>query len=420
MTNKKKISFILLLFFVIFLVLSFFYIKKARYENKWPFNTGMGQIIPGSVKKIIYRVMTDDVVYTDTYYYKLKKSYYQIPNHKYLTYGGAIDQLNNDNILLISSYGDINIFNLTNKAFTINESNLENYESIRDINLDIDKKELRILATKRTDDKCATINFAKFNYEFLDNNFRLSNEKLIWQSEKSCNFENKTSGGRIVELNGEYLLSLGIFEAPTSIKSGNIVQNSQNRDSSFGKIIKIDIENNASIFALGFRNPQGLFFSKNKEMLFGTDHGPRGGDEVNIIQEDKNYGWPCLSYGKLYSKKINEEDDLYPNIETFKKCSKEIIYKEPLYAFAKSQGISQGLYYQSEYFKMFKENLIVSTLKGKSLYRFLLDPNKEKIVSMEKIEIGLRIRDVMTNFEGKIFITTDKGFLIIIEKNLDL
>ena len=127
-----------------------------------------------------------------------------------------------------------------------------------------------------------------------------------------------------------------------------------------------------------------------------------------------------MSYGKLYSKKINEEKDLYPNIKTLKdkNCSNQISYKAPLYAFAKSQGISQGLYYQAEHFKVFKENIIVTTLKGKSIYRFLLDSNSERIITMEKIKIGLRIRDIMATTDGKILLTTDKGFLIIVEKSV--
>jgi hypothetical protein len=419
MVNKKKFSFILFILFILFLTASFFYLKNARYENKWPFGTKLGYVIPASFKRVVYNLMTDDVKYIESHHYKIKKTYHQIPNHKFLNYGGAIEQLDDENILLISSHGYINIFNLKNKRFTINENNLENYESVRDTIIDYDKKELHVLATYKLDEKCGTINFIKYNYEFSNNIFKLSNEELIWQSEKNCKYETKLSGARIVGINGEYLLSTGIFQSPK--RSGIIDENwSQRLDSSFGKIIKIDKNNNASIFALGFRNPQGLFFAKDKELIFGTDHGPRGGDELNIIYKEQNYGWPCMSYGKLYSKKINEEKDLYPSIKTLKdkNCSNLINYKAPLYAFAKSQGISQGLYYQAEHFKVFKENLIVTTLKGKSIYRFLLDSNSERIITMEKIEIGLRIRDIMATTDGKILLTTDKGFLIIVEKNV--
>jgi len=419
MINKKKFSFILFILFILFLTASFFYLKNARYQNKWPFGTKLGYAIPASLKRVVYNLMTDDVKYIESHHYKIKKTFHQIPNHKFLNYGGAIEQLDDENILLISSHGYINIFNLKNKRFTINENNLENYESVRDTIIDYDKKELRVLATYKLDEKCGTIKFIKYNYQFSNNNFKLSNEELIWQSEKNCKYQTKLSGARIVEINGEYLLSTGIFQAPK--RSGIIDENwSQRLDSSFGKIIKIDKNNNASIFALGFRNPQGLFFAKDKELLFGTDHGPRGGDELNIIYKELNYGWPCMSYGKLYSKKINEEKDLYPNIKTLKdkNCSNQISYKAPLYAFAKSQGISQGLYYQAEHFKVFKENIIVTTLKGKSIYRFLLDSNSERIITMEKIKIGLRIRDIMATTDGKILLTTDKGFLIIVEKSV--
>ena len=74
----------------------------------------------------------------------------------------------------------------------------------------------------------------------------------------------------------------------------------QNKKSLFGKIIKINkITKNYKIFSSGHRNPQGLFLDKDNGIVLATEHGPDGGDEVNIIKEGKNYGWPIASYGTV-------------------------------------------------------------------------------------------------------------------------
>ena len=79
----------------------------------------------------------------------------------------------------------------------------------------------------------------------------------------------------------------------------------QNVDTVFGKIIKIDLESlNHSIISMGHRNVQGLLYDQNKNILLATEHGPFGGDEINIIHLDEskipNYGWPIASYGEHY------------------------------------------------------------------------------------------------------------------------
>lgn len=410
-------GYIILIILFLFIIFSFLFIKQARINNTWPFNTKMGYIVPESLKRVIYSITTRKNEKIITYYYDLDKSLYQIPDHEFLKYGGAVEQLNKYNLLLISSYGKINIFNLKEKKFFKNFKNLDNFESIRDFNINYKKQELNVLAVTKVDDDCANISLYNYKYLIKDNNIDIFNKKLIWESEKNCKFANKTSGARVIEKDGEYFISTGIFQSPKN--SGIIKENwPQKYQSSFGKVIKINKNNISSIYALGLRNSQGLFLSNDNNILFGTDHGPRGGDELNIITKNSNYGWPCISYGKLYSKLINEELNLYPKLSEIEGCNKNTTYKAPLYAFADSVGISQGIFYNSDYFNNFKGNLIVSSLKGKSLFRFVLNKDKNRILTMEKIKIGSRIRDISTTFDGKIILTTDKGFLIIIEKNI--
>ena len=78
----------------------------------------------------------------------------------------------------------------------------------------------------------------------------------------------------------------------------------QDNKSSFGKIIQISNDGNSSIFSKGHRNPQGLFIYDN-EFIISSEHGPRGGDELNLIK-NHNYGWPCETAGSLYSYENRE------------------------------------------------------------------------------------------------------------------
>ena len=106
-----------------------------------------------------------------------------------------------------------------------------------------------------------------------------------------------------------------------------------------------------------------------------------------ILLKNENYGWPCKSFGILYSKSSNDKD-LYPNKNEIEGCiNSKVNYIEPLYAFSNSIGISQGLTYENSYFYNFEKNLFISSLKGKSLYRILLNSNEDRVIQIEKINL---------------------------------
>ena len=372
----------------------------------------------------------------DTFFHNLKLSYYQIPKHNFLTTGGAIKQIDNENILYVSENGEIYLFNLKKRIFIQNKDNLKEFNNIRDVEINNIKKKLSVVAIKKYNGNCGTINLINYNFEFIENSIKLSSKETIWESEKKCNgFRSKISGSRVLEVGDNYYLSTGIFRGP--IFSGIIPENfSQKIDSSFGKIIKINKKKEASIYAIGLRNPQGLFKINNSEIIFGTDHSSNGGDEINLINKGNNYAWPCISYGKLYRSysknwkedvekgvypviKKNDNDVIYPTLKELEDyCDENNTYADPIYAFQRTKvGISQGIHYDQNYFKQFKDNIIVATLAGKSLFRFVLNDKKSRIISSEKIYIGNRIRDLEATNDGKLMALTDNGFLIYIEKN---
>ena len=118
-------------------------------------------------------------------------------------------------------------------------------------------------------------------------------------------------------------------------------------------------------------------------IILSTEHGPRGGDEINKIEYGKNYGWPIASYGMKY--KSNSE-----YLQSHVKHG----FKEPIFSFTPSIGISEIIKVPETFDKNWSENYLVSSLNKKSLYRVKFDENFSKIIYFEEIYVGQRIRDI--------------------------
>ncbi len=428
--KKKKYKIIISI--IVLSIILFGYALYAKNKRLWPFGSSIGYLLPNEAKTFIYGLLEDKNKEIQTYFYNLKLSYYQIPESNFLTTGGAIKQIDKEKILHVNENGEIYLFNLIEKKLFKNKDKFNEFNNVRDIEINKKDKKLYIVAIKEYEQNCGSINLIKYDYEIINNSFKFYNNETIWESEKNCPFRSKISGSRVIKIKDDFYVSTGIFMGP--IFSGIRPENfSQKIKSSFGKIIKINKKKEATIFATGFRNPQGLFNIPNTNIIFGTDHGPNGGDEVNLIKKFNNYGWPCISYGKLYTKfsnKYNEgrdfphikkidEDVIYPTLKELEDyCDQNKEYTDPIYTLSKEKiGISQGIYYDKTHLKLFKDNLIVSSLSGRSLFRFVLDKNKSKVISSEQIYIGNRIRDIELLEDGRLFALTDNGFLIYIENN---
>ena len=155
--------------------------------------------------------------------------------------------------------------------------------------------------------------------------------------------------------------------------------------------------NNAikSIWTYGNRNPQGLAIYPSSSILFETEHGPRGGDELNILSSGKNYGWPEITYGKNYSG------------TTITKYTHKEGMEQPVIHWTPSIAVCGIDFYDGELFNNWKNNLLVSSLKFERLYRLEIDDD-DKVIDQEIIyEAGSRIRDVQTGPEGFIYIALE-------------
>ena len=181
-------------------------------------------------------------------------------------------------------------------------------------------------------------------------------------------------------------------------------ENPQNLDSLIGKIIAIDRNTyEHSIKSMGHRNPDGLFYDFKNDMIISSEHGPQGGDEINLIKNYSgkkvpNFGWPISSYGEHYGfpKSKKTKVSTY-EISPLYKSHKKYGFEEPLKFFTPSVGPSQLT--QVEKNNIYK--IYLGTLGWKknreginSLHIFELDDNFE-IKNHEIIDLGGRARDIL-------------------------
>ena len=149
-----------------------------------------------------------------------------------------------------------------------------------------------------------------------------------------------------------------------------------------------------SIWTYGNRNPQGLAIHPVSSTIFATEHGPRGGDELNILSSGNNYGWPEITYGKNYSG------------TTITKYTHKKGMEQPVIHWTPSIAVCGIDFYDGKLFKNWENNLLVSSLKFENLYRLEIKDNK--VTEQEIVySAGSRIRDVETGPEGFIYLALE-------------
>ena len=147
----------------------------------------------------------------------------------------------------------------------------------------------------------------------------------------------------------------------------------------------------------GHRNPQGMAVHPKTDDIWVNEHGPKGGDEINILQPGENYGWPLLSFGQEYS------GGQVGGGETSKKG-----YVDSVWHWTPSIAPSGMAFYEGGMFPEFAGKLLVSSLKFRSIYLVDIDNGKPiKETAILKNEIG-RIRDIEIAADGSILILTDE------------
>tara|TARA_B100000035_G_scaffold285375_1_gene268897 strand:- start:30 stop:1433 length:1404 start_codon:yes stop_codon:yes gene_type:complete len=323
-----------------------------------------------------------------------------------------IDFYNEDRNIFLATYDGIfasaEINNLEKfKKIQSNISSIIQYEKfyfheqygIKDILIENDNLYVSFIGKRK--DECYDLKIitSKLNENFLD-------FELFYQTLNCVNVNNdhgfwahQGAGGRIVKLdNSNFLFTTGDFRnRPLA----------QNIESNFGKILKINTQNKKTdVVSLGHRNPQGLYYSKEFDFILSTEHGPKGGDEINInikpFLKVKNFGWPISSYGdhyaKNYSQKILEQAPL-------NKSHKKFGFEEPIKYFNPSIGISQVISLNRKDTE-FLIGAMGNEIKDQDLgiHYIKLNKDRNKVIDHNYIPLNERVRDMIISKDKKMII----------------
>jgi glucose/arabinose dehydrogenase len=151
------------------------------------------------------------------------------------------------------------------------------------------------------------------------------------------------------------------------------------------------------IYSFGHRNPQGLAFRPGTDELWEQEHGPRGGDEINLIKPGANYGWPILTFGRAYSGLPMGEGTTRPGME------------DPLFHWTPSIAPSGMAFYTGDAFPGWQGDLLNGALAAQLVSRLEIDNGR--IVGEERFlegELG-RIRDLRVGPDGMVYLLTDES-----------
>jgi glucose/arabinose dehydrogenase len=149
----------------------------------------------------------------------------------------------------------------------------------------------------------------------------------------------------------------------------------------------------AETWSMGHRTPYGLAFAPDGR-LWELEHGPKGGDELNLIEPGKNYGWPLVSYA------VNYDDVPIPSPDTRPDLTKPVIYWRPVIA------PGNMVFYKGKMFPAWQGNALIGGLVTKTLSRIIFD-GKGGAKPAERWEVGHRIRDVAVAPDGAVWLLED-------------
>jgi glucose/arabinose dehydrogenase len=219
-------------------------------------------------------------------------------------------------------------------------------------------------------------------------------------------------GGRVIQAPDGTLLVTSSVPAGVGINSSDWPQ-PQQLDSDMGKVLRINTDGSipkdnpfvgksgarAEIYAYGFRDDAGVAIHPRTGKLWLTEHGPKGGDEINAVEKGRNYGFPIIGYGHDYNgRKINNDKTAEPGME------------QPVYFWTPDIAPSGMTFYTGRQFPAWQGNLFVAALAGKHLVRLVL--NGERVTGEERLLVDLdsRIRDVQQG--------PDEGLYVLVDGNM--
>ncbi|WP_415769168.1 PQQ-dependent sugar dehydrogenase [Pseudomonas sp. LB3P38] len=227
--------------------------------------------------------------------------------------------------------------------------------------------------------------------------------KVIFRQEPKLSLGNHFGSRLVFDRDGYLFITLG---------ENNDRPTAQDLDKLQGKVVRIYPDGKVpddnpfvgqagvlpEIWSYGQRNPQGAALNPWTGTLWENEHGPQGGDEINIIERGKNYGWPMATHGINYSGQ--------PIPEAKGKTAEGTV--APHHVWEKSPGLSGMAFYDADRFKAWQHNVFIGALVSQELIRLQFDG--DKVVHEERLlgELNKRIRDVRQGPDGYLYVLTDE------------
>jgi glucose/arabinose dehydrogenase len=227
--------------------------------------------------------------------------------------------------------------------------------------------------------------------------------KVIFRQEPKLSVGNHFGSRLVFDRDGYLFITLG---------ENNDRPTAQDLDKLQGKVVRIYPDGKVpddnpfvgqagvrpEIWSYGQRNPQGAALNPWTGTLWENEHGPLGGDEINIIERGKNYGWPIATHGINYSGQ--------PIPEAKGKTAEGTV--APHHVWEKSPGVSGMAFYDADRFKAWQHNVFIGALVSQELIRLQLEG--DKVVHEERLlsELNKRIRDVRQGPDGYLYVLTDE------------
>ena len=175
-----------------------------------------------------------------------------------------------------------------------------------------------------------------------------------------------------------------------------------------GKLVRIEIATGAAdVLTRGHRNAQGLVRDAQGH-LWATEHGPQGGDELNLLVPGGHYGWPFVTYG------IGYFGEVYPDIE-YDQVGRHDGFVRPVFAWVPSIAPSSIAVNDPMLAPLWRDDLIVASLKNQSLYR--IRRHGVQIQYVEQIEIGRRVRDIHIMSDGRLALLLDEHRVLFLRRS---
>lgn len=293
--------------------------------------------------------------------------------------------------------------------------------------LQVHKDQIYVSLVTQTQKKNSCDDYMIFQIPISNEKMRLDKSKQIWKFDQCISSFPGDPGwydfqGRLAVTDKFVYMTAGLLVAATysgfypNPNLGGLLPTLRgeiDRDKLFGGVLQVNKTTGRSrLFASGFRGPSGITVLEGNqgEKIWVADHGPRGGDELNLVQEGKDYGWPWVTYGtKYFDREPGQSGYLETLFGSHQGFTNPKFYWTPSIAPSQIASLTDSFGRDSTWHK---GDLLMGSLKAESLFHIKLN-SSDDVESVEQISIGSRIRDL--NIESQsVFVTTDDGRLMVL------